>query len=362
MNVKKILFIVQLYADRSPCQRFRFEQYLDYFGQNGYECTFSGLVSKKDDKIFYSKGKVFRKFLLLIKFIFKRLRDIFRAGKYDIIFIQREAFVLGSTVFEKWLSKKRAKLIYDFDDAIWLYNISEANKKFDWLKKPHKTSKIISYADLVIAGNRFLADYAKQFNNHVFIVPTTINTEEYKPSKTQVNSKICIGWSGSVTTIEHFKYAIPFLRTIRQKYKDDIVFKVIGDAAFRNEELGITGIAWKKENEIAELNTFDIGIMPLPDTEWARGKCGLKGLQYMALEIPTIMSPVGVNSEIIKDGENGFLAAAENEWVEKISRLIESEALRKSMGKKGRDTVFSKYSYDAQKDVYLDIFEKLLKI
>jgi glycosyltransferase involved in cell wall biosynthesis len=135
---------------------------------------------------------------------------------------------------------------------------------------------------------------------------------------------------------------------------------VIGDSAYQNKELDIVGISWKKENEIEELNEIDIGIMPLPDNEWAKGKCGLKGLQYMALQIPAIMSPVGVNSEIIDDGINGFLASTKDEWVSKLSLLIDSKELRVKLGEEGRKTVIDKYSVLNNRDLYVNYFKSLL--
>lgn len=173
------------------------------------------------------------------------------------------------------------------------------------------------------------------------------------------NDFITIGWSGSVTTIKHFEFALPFLRRIIEKYGKRIRIKVIGDASYRNEEFNIEGIGWNRKDEVKELSSFDIGIMPLPDDEWANGKCGLKGLQYMALEIPTIMSPVGVNKEIIVNGENGFLAQETEEWVEKLSLLIDSEILRKSMGSKARQTVIDRYSVLSQQENYLRYFNQL---
>ena len=138
-----------------------------------------------------------------------------------------------------------------------------------------------------------------------------------------------------------------------------IYFKVIGDGNYVQEELGIKGHAWKRDTEIPDLQEIDIGIMPLPDDEWAKGKCGLKGLQYMALAIPTIMSPVGVNTEIIQDGENGFLATTIQEWVDKLSQLIDSAALRERIGVNGRQTVLSSYSVEANKQQYLKYFKEL---
>ena len=333
---------------------------MPYLREQGIQCDFEYMISPEDDKTFYAPGHLFQKGMIFLKCWIKRFQDTAKAKDYDIVFIQREAFITGSTYFEKRFKKSGAKNVFDFDDSIWLSNISEANKLFAFLKDASKTSKLIEMTDLVIAGNEYLASYARQFNKNVVIIPTTIDTEEYKPEKgLRDPNKITIGWSGSITTIQHFKFAIPFLEKIKEKYGDRVEIKVIGDGNYVNEKLGIQGIAWNKERELLELNTFDIGIMPLPDDEWAKGKCGLKGLQYMALEIPTLMSPVGVNSDILQDGVNGFLAGPYSEWFEKTSKLIEDADLRTIMGKAGRQTVIDHYSIEAQKGNYLKYLTRL---
>ena len=271
----------------------------------------------------------------------------------------REAFLTGTTVFEKMIQRSGVPVIYDFDDAIWHFDVSEANRSFGWLKNPGKTARLISMADIVFAGNRYLADYASHHNSNVVIIPTTIDTEEYIPASVAGRDVVCIGWSGSITTIRHFEMAILFLREIKRKYGDRVVFKVIGDGGYVNDELGIRGIPWSREAELDELSGIDIGIMPLPDDEWAKGKCGLKGLQYMALGIATVMSPVGVNTEIIRDGENGMLAGDDDEWVDKLCRLIEDPELRRRCGEAGRRTVEKYYSVEAVKWKYLEHFQAL---
>ncbi len=356
----KILFITTHRPNRSPSQRFRFEQYLTHIKSEGWDYDFSYLISEKADSIFYQKGHFFQKLLIILKAFFIRWGNVINASKYDIIFIQREAFITGTTFFEKRFGKSKAKIIYDFDDSIWLSNVSDANKNWNWLKNPNKTKEIIAVADIIFAGNQYLADYAQQVNTNVTIIPTTIDTNEYK-KYSQENSKVCIGWSGSITTIQHFEYALPFLKALKSKYKDQIEIKVIGDKNYTNKELGITGIGWDKKDEVKELSSFDIGIMPLPNDEWSSGKCGLKGLQYMALEIPTVMSPVGVNTEIIQDGVNGFLANNQEEWIEKISNLIESVDLRRKIGKLGRESVLTHYSVEANKKSYITSFNQLIK-
>lgn len=356
--MKKVLFLALHRPDRSPSQRFRFEQYLEFLKKNGYDYEYSYLIRAQDDKLFYGKGNYWKKFMILFRSVLKRWRELRNAKKYDIVFVQRECFMLGTTFFERRFARK-TRMIFDFDDAIWLQVVSEGNKALGFLKDGAKTAKLIKVAHLVFAGNEYLADYARQFNPQVVIIPTTIDTEEYQRMELPAQTKVCIGWSGSFTTIEHFQYAIPALTRIKEKYGNRVSFKVIGDGTYRHEVLEIQGLPWTKQDELKELSGIDIGIMPLPNDEWTNGKCGLKGLQYMALEIATIMSPVGVNTEIIQDGVNGCLADTVDEWVEKISLLVEDAELRKNIGKAGRQTVIDKYSVLSQQGRYLQYFNEL---
>lgn len=353
--MKKILFIVSNRKERSPGQRFRFEQYIQHLEENGYVCDFSPLLKdERLDKLFYGKGNQLKKAFILFQNFRQRYADLKRAKNYDVIFIYREALFTRSIYFEKQFSR-RSTVILDFDDSIWLQNVSEANKKFGFLKNADKTKNLIKIAHLNTVGNEYLANYTRQFNDSVKIIPTTIDTNEYQLKSYSSNTdKVVIGWSGSVTTIQHFNFAIPALKRIKEKYGESVEIKVIGDGSYKNEALNIQGLPWIKATELKDLSHFDLGIMPLPDDEWAKGKCGLKALQYMALGIPSIISPVGVNSEIIQDGKNGFLANTEEEWVEKISQLVENPELRRELGVKGRQTVVEKYSVEAWKDAYLD--------
>ncbi|HEX8503839.1 MAG TPA: glycosyltransferase family 4 protein [Hymenobacter sp.] len=358
--MKRILFVAMHRPDRSPSQRFRFEQYIDYLRQNGFDSDYSYLISAEDDKVLYNAGNYLGKLKIFAKSAAKRLGNVLNVGKYDIVFIQREAFMIGTTVFERLFANSKAKVVFDFDDSIWMQNVSEGNKGLGFLKNADKTKDIITASDLIFAGNDYLANYAKAYNKNVVVVPTTIDTDEYRRATVPPHpGRVCVGWSGSFTTIQHFETSLPALRLLKTKYGEKVYFKVIGDGNYRNQELDIVGLPWKKNTEIHDLSEIDIGLMPLPDDEWANGKCGLKGLQYMALEIATLMSPVGVNSVIIEDGVNGYLASEPQEWADKIGRLIENEALRLQIGRAGRETVLSRYSVLSEREHYIELFRDL---
>ncbi|MBK6542327.1 MAG: glycosyltransferase family 4 protein [Flavobacteriales bacterium] len=357
----KVLFVASHRPGRSPNQRFRFEQYRDYLATHGFQSELSYLVEEADDRYFYKPGNVLKKLGFVRRSFAKRRKDVARMGEFDIIFVCREALMTRSTVFERAFAAGPAKVIYDFDDSIWLQNVSDANRTWAWVKDAGKTAKLIALADMVFAGNDYLANYARGFNKRVEVVPTTIDTDEYKPAPRRGGGPVCIGWSGSITTIQHFQYALPALRILKERFGDRITIRVIGDGTYSEPSLGIQGQPWRRDTEVADLAAFDIGIMPLPDDEWARGKCGLKGLQYMGMGIPAIMSPVGVNGTIITDGVNGFLASSTEEWVAKVSRLIEDAELRQRIGSAARRSVEDHWSVNAWRDRYLTLFNQLLQ-
>jgi len=356
----KILFIAIHRPFRSPSQRFRFDQFMDFFNNNGYTITYSSLINESEDRWFYKPGHWIKKTILILKSILLRFHTVFTAKQYDIIFVQREAIMLGTSFFERQLAK-RAPLIFDFDDSIWQLDVSDANKKFSWLKNPEKTSEIISVASVVLAGNDYLANYAKKFNSNTSIVPTTLYTHgiDYEYTKKLNNKKITIGWIGSTTTIKHIEWALPMLNELFSIFDNQLQLIIISDKKPYLPSIHFTFIQWTPASEKQLLTTMDIGIMPLPDDEWTRGKCGFKGLQCMSYGIPVVMSAVGVNKQIVNHGMNGFLATTNSEWVECISKLIASQNLRNEMGNEGRKTVCNHYSKEVWQENLLNIFDTL---
>lgn len=354
----KVLIVCAHRPGRSPSQRYRFEQYLPFLKTQGFEFEFSFLLNERDDVLFYSAGRFIKKVLILLKSVFIRISDIFRLKKFDIVFIQREASFLGTSFFEKRAYRSGARVIFDVDDSIWLADTSPGNKKWEWIKNPAKFFNNICYAHCVIAGNDYLANKVKPFNKNTVIIPTSIDTSNHIPKPELRNGDaVCIGWSGSISTVKHFETLVPVLIKLKGKYGHKIKFKLLGDKNYKNESIELEPLAWTEKDEVNILNSFDIGVMPLPDDEWTRGKCGLKGLSYMACAVPTIMSAVGVNTQIITQGVNGFLAKTDEEWFMQLDQLIQDAELRNKIGRASQETVMKEFSVEANKNKYLEAFK-----
>lgn len=360
-DLKKILFIVHHRKDRSPGQRYRFEQYFPFLEENGVECHLANIISEKDDKILYSNGNYLKKAGIALNAYKIRWSNLSEITDYDLVIIYREAILTRSIYFEKKIARKGIPMVFDFDDAIWVKDVSEGNKSISFLKNERKIEKILPLCTHVTTGNEYLKQYALKYNQNVTVFPSTIDTNKYKNIPQEETDVVTIGWVGSHTTVKHFEEVIPVLLRIKEKYGEKVNFKVIGDPDFKHEELGIEGIPWDNDNEVELFNLLDIGIMPLPDNEWTKGKCGMKGLLYMSVETPAIMSAVGMNTEIVDHGKNGFLASSDEDWFEILSQLIENKELRTQIGKEGRKVVEDRYSLKSQQEKYLALYLSLMK-
>jgi glycosyltransferase involved in cell wall biosynthesis len=355
----RILAIVPSVYDTNPSQRFRIEQWEPLLRARGVEITFKPFESAELHAVLYKPGRMPEKLRLVAEALRRRSGEVRSARQYDAVYLLREAALLGPPYFERRLARARVPFVFDFDDAVFVPYVSPSNGYLSYLKFPGKTRAICRMAAHVMAGNSYLADYAREVNPRVTIVPTTIDTEKYTVEPHAPNDVPVVGWSGSYSTAQHLATLSEALRRLaaRERFR----LRVIGAPDFKIEGVDVEALPWRSETEVADMRPFDIGIMPLPDDPWSRGKCGLKALQYMALGVPTICSPVGVNTEIIEDGENGLLAATDDEWVEKLSGLLRSAELRARLGRAGRETVEARYSAAVQAPRVYDIFASVVR-
>ena len=354
----RVLALMPGLYDTSPGQRYRLEQWEPLLRERGVEITWAPFEDDELHSIVYKPGRMGKKLQLVTRNLARRLSTINRARKYDLVYILREAALLGPPVFERLLYQQRVPFVFDFDDAIFVSYRSPSNGYLSYLKFASKTKTICRLASHVMVGNPYLAEYAGAVNDNVTVIPTTIDTVKYRvpPPKT-TDGPIVIGWTGSFSTVQH----LDTLRGALKKLAETQQFRlrVIGTPAYELSSVDVEAMQWRAATELEDLHAIDIGVMPLPDDNWSKGKCGLKALQFMALGIPTICSPVGVNTDIIQDNENGFLAMSESEWVDKLTRLLRDAELRRRLGDAGRVTVEQRYSAATQAPRVYEIFKSV---
>ncbi len=339
----KVLFLTPYPLRKGPNVRFRLECYLSYLEEAGIRYKIRPFASDRFYQILYKRGYFFRKFSFTLWGYFTRLFHFFESLNYDVICVLREVSPFGPAVFPYLWELFGKRVIYDFDDAIYLKNMSQVNRMVAFLKCSANTNVFIQLSQRVITGNNHLAEYARRYNSNTVMIPTPIDTAHFTPAQNTKKQKVCIGWSGSWTTLPHFYLVKEELRELTRRYLS-VCVRVFGTQVVNIPGVPLEALDWSLESELEQLRSFDIGIMPLPDDEWSRGKCGFKLLMYMALGIPTVSSPIGVNTEIIRDGENGFLASSREEWIGKLSLLIADPLLRQRIAAAGRKTVEEKYS------------------
>lgn len=354
----RVLALVPSLLDTSPGQRYRLEQWEPLLRERGVEITYEPFESEQLHSLLYKPGMLGHKLQLVTSALTRRLSTVRKARDFDVVYVFREAALLGPPIFERLIHQSGVPIVFDFDDAIFVSYRSPSNGYLSYLKFAGKTKTICRIASHVMVGNPYLADYARQVNEHVTIIPTTIDTDKYRPVRRAESTEPVIGWTGSFSTVQHLDTLRSALQklALRQKFR----LRVIGTPQYRIPGVEVESMNWRSDTELADLSGIDIGVMPLPNDAWSKGKCGLKALQFMALGIPTVCSPVGVNTDIIQHNENGMLANSEDEWVEKLSQLIQSKETRERLGQAGRVTVEESYSAKTQAPRVYDIFKTVV--
>jgi glycosyltransferase involved in cell wall biosynthesis len=221
---------------------------------------------------------------------------------------------------------------------------------------------MVKGSDVVTVGNEFLKNQVLKVDRakRVFVIPTCIDTTLY-PQKKKISDRyeIILGWIGTKGNLRYLKKLEPVFETLGQRFPQ-VKLKIVSNDSYNSPHLPVVNKLWKLEDENEDLVSFDIGLMPLNDDPWSKGKCGLKIVQYLSVGLPVVCSPVGINSDIVKNGENGFWAADDREWVERLSRLIQNPDLRLQMGLKGIETVEREYSLTVTAEKFLGVLQGLL--
>lgn len=330
------------YGDLAASTRQRFNQYRPYLSAEGFELIARPLLDDTYLEGLYVGGR--RNTHHVVKRYIDRLSWLLSHPDTDLIWLHCELFPFLPGLLERLARWPGKPIVFDYDDAIFHnYDLNSKGMVRRMLgKKLHST---IRGAGLVLAGNAYLADYARPLNSQVEIVPTVVDVSVYRPAPPEngANTAPRVGWIGTPSTwSEYLLNLMPALMPILEEADARLAVMGAGRGAVAQPRLEIEN--WSEEAEVPFLQSLDIGIMPLTDTPWARGKCGYKLIQYMACGLPVVASPVGVNSEIVEHGVNGFLASTEDEWREALTTLLHDPALRRRMGAAGRRKVEQHYS------------------
>ena len=348
------IFYLSRNVEIEPASRYRIYQFLPSLTERGVKVEIQPLFREfyfwilslpRPLKIF------FQIFYCPYRFAVRafRLRGIRDA---DLVVIKDQLFPYLPYSCEKAFLRKAKRLGVDLDDAIYLTP-----------RHGRKLEKIMGFCNFATVGNRYLAEFASKYNRKVYLVPTVVDTERIR-AKTdwKINDpegRIIIGWIGLAYNLHYLQDLEEALAALSQKFR--IALKVVSSRGVKMRGVNVVCKKWSLAEEDDDVQSFDLGIMPLRDDEWSRGKCGLKLIQYMAAGVPVVASPVGVNAEIVRDGQNGFWARNPAEWVEKLSILCQNEDLRRGFGTRGRETVERSISLSTWAPKLYEIYRAVAK-
>jgi glycosyltransferase involved in cell wall biosynthesis len=346
LSTLRVLFLTP-HPVEAPATRYRVVQYLPFLRSVGIEGEVAPFLPSTLFRDFHSPGNIGSKAVGLGIAALGRLGDLARMHRYDLICVSREAMLFGPPVVEWWIrSVARRPLVFDFDDAIFLPNLSPSFGRWSsWVKCPGKVPQILAMSAHILAGNQFLANYARQYNRALTVVPTVVDVNRFAetPLAPRDQDRPILGWIGSPSTARYLTLIGPALQELARRHR--FVLRVIG--AGRDIQLPgveVENLPWRLETEIQEFRRLDVGLYPIRLETWALGKCAFKAIQYMAAGVPCVCSPVGMTTEVVTDGMNGLLAATHAEWVSCLSSLLTDRTRREQLARAGQQTVHEQYS------------------
>lgn len=338
----KVLILTK-YDHQGASSRLRMFQYFPFLESAGFELSVVPLLSQWYLDYIYSSGNSKIRWNKFFQAFHSRLRHVLLSRKFDLVWVQGEIFPWLPAFAEKILNYRNIPYVVDYDDAIF--------HRYDRHPWPmvrralgNKIDAVMSRSAMVIAGNEYIAERATQAGaTNIEILPTVVDCDRYQPkTDTRENNLFTVGWIGSPTTTPYLNLIAPALKALGSR--NDVKLLLIGAGP-----ITISGVAaefhpWSEATEVDLLRHCDVGIMPLPDAPWERGKCGFKLIQYMACGLPVVASPVGINCRLVSSGENGFLASIPSEWEGVLNLLRGNFSFRQRMGAVGRTKVEREYS------------------
>lgn len=342
-------------------QRLKYEQYFDDWRAHGYEIVVSSFMDPSLWSVLYERGHYLAKVLGVLRGQLRRLRDIFRLHRFDIVYVFMWVTPFGTSLNERLTRFLAPQLIYDIEDNVLIGQKLPKALNPSWfvrlLKGSGKAIYLVAHADHVISSSPFLNEYCLGLNwkDSCTYITSSVDVKRYVPKQVAARTKVTIGWTGTFSSVVYLDLLRPVFARLANRR--DFRLVVIGNFEYRFDGIDLRVIRWTKEREIADLQEFDVGVYPLPVDEWVLGKSGLKAIQYMAMGLPTVATRVGTTPMIIDHGVNGLLVQTEDEWVQALELLIDDRGLRQRLGAAARETAAQKYSIEAVREQYLHVLD-----
>ena len=364
----KVLALTK-YSYEGPSSRYRFYNYRECFKKSGIDMVIVPFFSKRYFEAGSQTGKLFAVIWAYLSRLFFLFRLLFKKDAYVLVLIEYELFPYFPAWFEYLLKRRGIRYIVDYDDAIFHKYDMHRNPLLRYLFKD-KIAKVMRYADAIIACNGYLENYARKYNNNIVRLPTVVLLDRYLQKmevfQREKEETFVIGWIGSRTTSVYILEILPVLKRFVESHPNvhvDLVGfdrSLLSDDEIRRYHINI--IPWSEEKEIENILAFDVGIMPLHDDPWSRGKCGFKLIQYMSCKKPVIASPVGVNVDVVEDGVNGFLVSRHEEWSQAFEKLYDDKVLRREMAENNFTKIMKEFNPRQNCIKYVTLIEKTVKM
>ena len=354
----KILALTK-YGSQAASTRQRFTQYepaLAAAGMTVHHSTF--FCNDHLDRLIAGRGA---SYLAALRGYVRRMRAMLSARNYDALWVHYELFPYLPGAFEGIGKLAGIPIVVDYDDATF-HIYDRANNSLVRTFLSNKLVPLLESASAATCGNVYLYDYVSRYCQNTIVLPTVVDTDRYIPVGGENGGPVVIGWIGSPSTWEFVRPLLPLLRSMTAEF--GVIFRAIGagDGAERDIFPGLELVTWSEASEIAAVQDMDIGIMPVPDRPFERGKCGYKLVQYMACGLPVVASPVGVNRSIVESGKNGYLARSDIEWRNALVQLIKDAELRATLGRAGRARAVADFSLTGQAPRLVKLFQSLFEV
>ena len=338
----RVLFLTR-YPVQGASSRYRVFQYLPWLERSGIECTVQSLMDERLYSLSFSPGRTFSKIWHTALAVLRRIRCLSQWRHYDVIYLQRELLPFGPPWIERWLKRRGAVLAFDYDDALFIGKPSRYNRLASLLRAPEKVRELLSLVDLVVAGNNWLRDQALAEGGMAVTLEVAEDTRRFDGPSRHPGPPVIIGWLGSTSTVKYLRLIEPVLRDLAARHPM-LRFELMGGGEFSMDGVPWELLPWSLEGEADALARWHIGLMPLPNEDWARGKSGGKARTYMAAGVVPVCQAIGYNLELVEHGRTGMLCGTEGEWAGALEQLVADAQLREQLGLAAREVVAHRFS------------------